>query len=531
MSISTRIAPAPGLPAAAGARHSRLAAWGWPLGVLVVALVPRLLGLGSRPFWLDEVFTLNRASLKPGALVLDSFQNHHMPSFFLMLAPFAHFTHPEFWLRLPSALFGAAAVMLVFMIAERIAGRLAGVVAALILAFSPTVLAFAQEARSYTLEMTMILVALYGVTRLALDLPAASGNWRAANAGWLCYVLGTAAALDVLGDGLPWVIAANIIFLGLLAFTPARGRFARNFLLADAGVLLLTAPFYALLLHFQTQTVTDSIAWIPPLNAARLWYNLGAVYLMHVADWVSFRFLNHDAIPGLVWVIDALLLLALGAAGWWLRRRPALLILLGVAFLFLPCLFIVISLWHPLLLPRYLLWSAAPFAVLIGVGAAALLDNRPAWTKQIVVAAAAVMLLANLLPYYHNEVKPRWDLAAQILAADVTPGDVVYLSDGGALPILRVYLPAGEQSAVLGDSDGDLAHAKQALSQGKRVWVVYGHAGQNTGTSRQFYAGVQALGMPKEVQAAGKRITITLYDPTTHLASCTPLGREKGICS
>ncbi len=117
MSTSVPTESVSGLPAAALAKPSRLAAWAWPFGVFVLALLPRLIGLGSRPFWLDEVFTLNRASLKPGALVLDSFQNHHMPSFFLMLSPFTHLEHPEFWLRLPSALFGAAAVMLVFMIA------------------------------------------------------------------------------------------------------------------------------------------------------------------------------------------------------------------------------------------------------------------------------------------------------------------------------------------------------------------------------------------------------------------------------
>jgi len=335
----------------------------------------------------------------------------------------------------------------------------------------------------------------------------------------------------VLADGLPWLIAANLIFLCLLPFAPAPGRFARNFLLADLAVLLLTAPFYALMLHFQTETVTNSLGWIPPLDAARLWYNLGAVYLMHVADWVSFRFLSHHAVPGLVWLIDILLLLALGAAAWGLRRRPPMLIMLGIAFLFLPCLFVMISLWHPVLLPRYLLWSAAPFAILAGIGAAALLQRWPVRAWRWVVLGAAALLLANLLPYYKDETKPRWDVAAQILADEVNPGDVIYLSDTGALPILRVYMPAGAQAYVLSDSDGDLAHAEQAISQGKRVWVGYGHAGQNTGTPQKFFAGIHALGMPSQVQAAGKRIAIALYSPNSHLASCTTLGQQDGICS
>lgn len=500
------------------------------MGVFVLALLPRLFELGARPFWLDEVLTYQRASLKPGALMLDSFQNHHMPSFFLMLAPFTQLPHPQFWLRLPSAVFGAIAVMLVFMIASRVAGWVAGVLAALILGLSPTVVAFAQEARSYTLVMMLILVGLYGVTRLAQDLPAAGRELRAAKAGWLCFILGTAAALDVLGDGLPWLLAANLIFVMLALFTQARRGFVRNVLLADAIILLLTAPFYALLLHYQTQTVSHSLGWIPPLDAARVWYNFGSVYFMHVADWVSYRFLNHHAVPGLVWIIDALLLLALCAAGWGLRRRPPVLVVLGVAFLFLPCIFLLISLHQPVLLPRYLLWSAAPFAILVGVGAAVLLEGRPIFATRLAVAGAAAVLLVNLVPYYHVETKPRWDVAARMLASEVNPGDVVYLSDTGALPILELYMPPGAQAVVLRDADGDLTHAEQAVSQGKRVWVVYGHAGQNTSTAKQFFAPAHALGTPSLVQAAGSRITIVLYDPAVNYASCSVLGLRDGIC-
>ncbi|MGE4481265.1 glycosyltransferase family 39 protein [Acidocella sp.] len=512
------------------AARARLAAWAWPAGVFILALLPRLIDLGKRPFWLDEVFTFNRASLKPGALVLDSFQNHHMPGFFLLLAPFTHLPHPEFWLRLPSALFGALAVVLVFIIASRVAGRLAGMLAALILGLSPTILAFAQEARSYTLVMTLILVALYGVTRLALDPQMAGRGMRAAKAGWLCFVFGTAAALDVLGDALPWLLAANLIFLCLMPFVPERGRFLRTILLADLAVILLTAPLYVLMLHFQSESVTHSLGWIPPLSLERVWYNFGAVYLMHVADWVSYRLLSHHALPGLVWLIDALLLVALGAALWRLRRRPALLVTLGIALLFLPGLFLLISIWHPVLLPRYLLWSAAPFAILTGIGAAALLETSSPRIMRLAVLGAAALLLANLLPYYLVETKPRWDLAARMLAREVGPGDMLYFSDTGAVPILKLYMSDAAQATVLASPYGGLAQAKQALSQGRRVWVVYGHAGQNTSTPRSFFKDTQALGMPSEVQQAGKRITIALFDPSAHLASCTPLEQQDGIC-
>jgi mannosyltransferase len=143
--------------------------------------------------------------LAPGALVHDSLLNHHMPSFFLMLSALIPLGNPQFWLRVPSAAFGALSVTMVYLIGNRVAGRTAGAFAALILCLSPTALAFSQEARSYTMEMSLILVALFGIAVLAMDIPAASMAWRekaAARWAWAGFTLGSAAALDVLGDGI-----------------------------------------------------------------------------------------------------------------------------------------------------------------------------------------------------------------------------------------------------------------------------------------------------------------------------------------
>jgi 4-amino-4-deoxy-L-arabinose transferase-like glycosyltransferase len=500
----------------------------WPSVVFVLALLPRLLQLGKRPLWLDEVFTLQRASLSPMALVHDSFLNHHMPSFFLMLSPLVALGDPQFWLRLPSAVFGALAVVLVYMIAARIAGRMAGAISALVIGLSPSALAFSQEARSYSLEMCLILVALYGIVRLALDIPAAAQPMRSGTAriGWAAFILGSIAALDVLGDGLPWLITANVIGAALLVQAQERRRLLRNFIAADLIIAAFSAPFYALMTLYQHSGFVDSVMWIPPLDVSRVWYDFGSVYFMHIADSVTFNFMKVPTPALLLWLIDGGLMLSLGAAAWALRRRPAMLTVLGISFVFLPVMFAVISIWRPILLPRYILWSAAPFAILAGVGASALLERCTPKLRVALVSCAALLLLTNMAPYYHAETKPRWDIAAKMLAREVQPGDVVYLYDLGALPILRVYLPPGTQTVVLNDSDGGLDHAARALGQGKRVWAVFGHAGQSGEPKalNAFFVGAQVLGTPQKLQVAGKRIVIALYGPanTGHMVSALP---------
>lgn len=493
-----------------------------PAAIFGFALVLRLIDIGRRPFWLDEIFTLERASMSPAALVHDSFINHHMPSFFLMLAPLVSLGDPQFWLRVPSAAFGAAAVALVYLIAREIAGRMAGVFAALVIGFSPTALAFSQEARSYTMEMCLILVALYGVVRLAMDVPAASLPWRhprAAAGAWLLFVVGSAAALDVLGDGLPWLLTANLIGGILIWQSPLRLSFLRNLALADGAIAVLTVPFYVLMAHTQDKGFVESVMWIPPLNMSRLWYDVSSIYLMRIADSVTFRLMDVPTPRVVMWVIEAGMLAAVGLGAWRLRNRPAVFAALVLSLVVLPLMLTLISIWRPVLLPRYILWSAAPFAILTGIGGGFCVRNFSARTRMGVVTAVIALLLVNLLPYYNVETKPRWDIAARMLAMDVAPGDVVFLNDQGALPILRAYLPAKTASVVLADSDGDLAHAKAAEAQGKRVWVVLGHAGQSRATHHELpdlYASIAPLGAPSEIQMAGSRIYINLFDPMSH---------------
>ncbi len=507
----------------------------WPLGVFTAAFALRLFGLSRQPFWLDEVFTMQRASLQPAALTHDSFLHHHMPTFFLILSPLTMLGDPQFWLRLWPAAFGAVSVMLVYLIAQRIAGRTAGLAAALVLGMSPSAVAFSQEARSYTMEMSLILIALYGLVILALQPQTAGLKWRdqaMPRTAWLAFALGSAAALDVLGDALPWVLTANLIGLYLLRQAPDRRGFLRNFLLADAVIIALSAPLYLIMTMTIQEKFTDSVMWIPQLSFAKIWYDVGSIYLLRIADAVSFNFVDVLTPPAVIWLIDAVLLLAVGFGAWRLRRSQAALVTLGLSFAVLPVMLIVISIWHPVLLPRYMLWSAAPFTILAGIGASAMLNALPRRRRAWAMGLAAVLLAVNLAPYYHAETKPRWDVAAQMLAAEVSQGDVVYLDDKGALPELRMYLPSNTTPIVLNDAVGDLDHARQAQLQGKRVWVVYGHAGQSVTNAgwEDFYPKLSQLGTPAAIQMAGKRIHIALYTPASHSLAANCVLQANGIC-
>ena len=485
----------------------------WLLGVMFIGLAARLLHIDSQPFWLDEALTYQRIHLGIGGLVADSFSNRHMPSYFLMLQAIAPVDATNAWLRIPSALFGTASIAVVFAIARRMAGRAAAVVAAALMALSPLQVQYGQEARSYTLVTLLISLALWGLVRLAQHPQRASLDIchpRFDRCGWASYLIGTIGALDVLGDAAPWLLAANVSLLLIwrdLRTEPspgARAGFRRNWMLSAAAILICCLPFYAAIVAFSDGRMLHKFDWIPPLN----WQNLRVVaksaYLMRMAAVVRLSVLP-TAVP-LLGVLVAIL----GGIGLY-RMRGRLegrVLLLGFAVL--PLLLLSISPIKSMMLPRYVLWSVAPFFVLVGIGAAAL----PRRMMPAAVVALLLLCAANLLPLYRTETKPRWDRAAAMLAARVRPGDTVFTGDTNAPTMLAVLLPRDATPiGVTALVTSRLDVALERWKRGSRVWAVNGRSAMGPGmTLDTFKSRIAALGTPVLEIPEGKEITILMFD-------------------
>src|SRR5579871_2397215 len=117
-----------------GAR--RVGCWLWdhravalPMAIGLAALLLRLYGLGDKPFWLDEVTSLRRATASVPALVSDSLNNTHYPTYFLLLWLVAKFGTSQWLLRLPSAVFGALGAALTCVLGGRVGNLRAGEIA------------------------------------------------------------------------------------------------------------------------------------------------------------------------------------------------------------------------------------------------------------------------------------------------------------------------------------------------------------------------------------------------------------------
>jgi uncharacterized membrane protein len=499
---------------------ARCATWGPPLAVGVVALALRLYGLGDKPLWLDEVSTLHRATTGFSAMIAESFHSKHYPTYFALLWVVAKLGASTWLLRLPSAIFGAIAAALVVVVGREADKPRTGIAAGLLLAFSPFDIQYGQEARSYTLVAMLILIALWGLVRLARQ--ATMGQAAAAEApsrergAWLAYGGGTLAALCVLNVAVPWLVASNIAAAVIAWRMKARRVFLRRWAVTQAAILALWLPALLAVVYDSRGAALEGPGWALPEKWAALWSIIGPVYLDRISAFITFDVLP-AAVPGL-----SLLIAALAAYGAWrLRQKPHALIVIGCAACVLPLLLLLVSRVTPVLVPRYFAWSAAPFFILVGAGIARL----SAWRYAAALAAIMLVALINLEPYYHAETKPRWDLATAQLAAETQQGDVVLFNSWAAYYVATTAFAKqdglDQQDRVLTWNASDAAR----FEPGHALWVVFGRTGQGKMEQPADYVALLSrLGRPASEERIGRYITIWRFAAPDAVANAANAG-------
>jgi len=259
-----------------------------PVLLAALALVLRLYGLSDKPLWYDEIVTLNRANLPLAELVIDALKQKHYPTYFLLLGPFASADIDGWMLRFPSAVFGAVCVLLVSRLAAEMRGPRTGLGAGLLMALSPFEVQFGQEARSYTLTSCLVLVAIWGLVRIANRPEAAAlpvSRPAALPGAWVTYTLGTIGALFVQNIAIPWLLVSNLAMLAIVHHAACeRKGLLRNWALAQVVILLLWVPALIAMWLANRGAVLSGLEWVPKVTWENICSIVAAVYLFRISD-------------------------------------------------------------------------------------------------------------------------------------------------------------------------------------------------------------------------------------------------------
>jgi mannosyltransferase len=169
--------------------------WILCLAAVVVALALNLLYLGRPSIWFDEAFSVELASQPLPLLwhiIFGPEPNmelyYLLLHFWLRLTALAGLNPVEWVVRLPSAIFAALSTGVVFLLGRRYLGKVAASVAALLYACNYLQLIYAQQTRSYALQLFLICISWLALLHA---FTSERREWR----WWILYALSMALAV------------------------------------------------------------------------------------------------------------------------------------------------------------------------------------------------------------------------------------------------------------------------------------------------------------------------------------------------
>ena len=490
-----------------------------PASIGALALALRVYGLGDKPFWLDEVASLRRATGNIPDLVADSLHANHYPSYFLLLWLVAKLGTSQWLLRLPSALFGALAAALTCSIGRRVADARTGAAAGLLLAFSPFEVQFGQEARSYTLVCCLILTALSGWC-----------DWRRTRRRRRsrCTAPASCAA-----PGRPWARHRGGARRAQCRDTVARRRQSRGDrnrraagsrqrAFGAAGVPC-SSPSSRFGCRFSSQSTSPARVpwwtggWAPAPNKRTIWWILAPVYLLQMSNFITLD-LAPVVVPKLSLAVAALA--ALGA--WRLRRAATVWVVLGCAALVLPVGLFLVSFVVPVMVPRYFALVRHRFLSLPAPGSGCRGCALPHWPQP---SLDLPLQPDPLLPLRNQAaLGPGGDRVCRHGAAGRRRHRRQLLRLFGAVLFCR-RAGLDEHRVALTWQPPDPA----AITPGHNLWVVYGRTGQaaKRQSAEQFLDTLAALGHPVVEHSVGRYIVLWRFNsarPPSNAAATAPRG-------
>lgn len=356
--------------------------------------------------WFDESFSVFMVKQSFADIWRYTAVDVNAPLYYYLLKIWSLFVgYGDVALRMFSVIWGAGALILGFILTRRLFGQRIAFFALPLLTFSPMLLRYATEMRSYTLLVFLLLALTYVLVRI---------SEKSSRKLWLIYGFLAAAAL--------WthyyaalVIMAHMVWHAVQIYQKSNiakiegwrprlkalaGKFFTRKMVP--GIILAAALFLPWLPFMikQFATVQGAGFWIPAFGMETISGFFGEMMVYNMHDQIS----NFVAVGLFIVLILLVILLVKIWQNSTKKFRQKYLLILGLVLL-PPLILILVSLppLRPMFINRYVIFSMIVFSLLLGLAAGAKLKNKILRITQtffyILVLALTAVGVVNVLHY------------------------------------------------------------------------------------------------------------------------------------
>ncbi len=421
------------------------------LALMAIALVLRVLFLGHKGLWQDEVFSVlfTRPSNTEFWKVLRTAEAN-MAVYYLALRVWMRFFTSDVGVRMLSVIPGVLSVAVIYVLGKRLYSRRVGMWAAGLLTINACAVVYSQEARGYSMVVLFVALSCWAFLRLVEEPSLAH---------CALYSVFTVCAFYSHFYAVFIVLAQACALLCLPPRKiPWKSLFASWLLLA---ITMIPGLQVVLLSH------GSNLWWLPQPGLLELYRTL--------------TFLAAESGKAVGAILAVLLLvpivLALRAAWRVVRNRGRSTESFRKTFaplgLLVPIMTTMgLSLWRPMFFHRFLIVCLVPFLLLVAVG----LDQMQNLRTRQRLAIGIVALSTASVAISYTKVREDWRGAATFTQAGAANDPVVFYLKDAAAPFAyyreRLGQPLRVEQFLRLEMPPTADQVAQWANQYPRIWVV-----------------------------------------------------------
>jgi mannosyltransferase len=361
------------------------------LAIVAVGALLRFATIGVQHYWVDEAVTAGLVRLDLDDMIGTMWTTESTPPLYYLVARgwAVVFGAGEVGLRLLSALFGTLTIAVAYAIGATLASRRAGLVTAALIAVSPALVWYSQEARSYSLAVLLAALSLLFAARAVTQDSTRDIGWWA-----------LASALAVLTHYFAgFLVVAEAVWL-LLAH-----RNRRAAAIGIAAVALCAAAVLPLAIH---QSGQGNLDFIDEVSLPSRLVDTAQLFLGGpTGERLDAAFLAIAAAGAFALAVAAVSLARAGAAD---RRAAGVLVAIAASAAAAPVLLALLGADY--LLPRNLLVLWVPLTAAVAIGIAV------TGSRRLGVAALAASAVSSLCVLVAVPLDP--ELQREAITAELT---------------------------------------------------------------------------------------------------------------